>query len=176
MNRVTAVIASVLLLIFIALSWLAFYFHGSAVKAAGKVEQLRSDNNLQAATITAQAFQFQRANIISSAASQYGISTDAATQEKEIEYRTVLKNQPTCDLAVPASIAGGLLDYTNRIRSGAMSADTGDTDATGAGPTASDTLTYCQAELWIDPLLAAIDKANNQLLAIRQLDDERKKP
>jgi hypothetical protein len=48
-------------------------------------------------------------------------------------------------------------------------------DATGAGATASGTLTYCQAVLWIDPLLAALDKANNQLLAIRQLDEERKR-
>lgn len=173
MNRVAAIIAVVLLAIFITLAWLAFYFHGNAVKAGGKVEQLQSDNSLQATTIATQAFQFQRANAISSAASQYGINTDAATQGKEIEYRTILKNQPTCDLAVPAAIAGGLLDYTHRLRTRAMSADTGDADATGTGSTASGTLTYCQAVLWIDPLLAALDKANNQLLAIRQLDEER---
>lgn len=173
MNRVTAIIAVVLLSIFITLAWLAFHFHGNAVKADGKVEQLQSDNSLQATTIATQAFQFHRANAISSAASQYGITTDAATQGKEIEYRTILKNQPTCDLAVPAAIAGGLLDYTHRLRSRAMPADTGDADTTSAGTTASGTLTYCQAVLWIDPLLAALDKANNQLLAIRQLDEER---
>ncbi|MGQ8844016.1 hypothetical protein ACUTQW_16475 [Serratia sp. TSA_7] len=142
----------------------------SSFSVSGKVEQLQSDNSLQATTIATQSFQFQRANAISTAASQYGINTDADTQGKEIEYRTILKNQPTCDLAVPAAIAGGLLDYTHRIRSGAMSADTGNADATGAGPTASGTLTYCQAVLWIDPLLAAIDKANSQLVAIRQLE------
>jgi hypothetical protein len=171
LNRLSAVIAFVLLLIFIAVAWLAFYFHGSAVTASGKVEQLQSDNNLQAAAIATQAFQFQRANEISNAANQYGITTDTATQGKEIEYRTILKNQPTCDLAVPATIAGGLLNYTNRLRSRAMSADTGDADATGASATASSTLTYCQAVLWIDPLLAALDKANNQLLAIRELEN-----
>ena len=176
MNRVTAAIAAVLLLIFIALVWLALYFHGSAVKAGGKVEQLQSDNSLQATTIATQAFQFHRANEISNAASQYGISTDTATQGKEIEYRTILKSQPTCDLAVPAAIAGGLLDYTHRIRSGAMSGNTTNADPAGTGPVTTGTLTYCQAVLWIDPLLAAIDKANNQLLAIRQLDDERNKP
>jgi hypothetical protein len=174
LNRLSAVIAFVLLLIFIAVAWLAFYFHGSAVTASGKVEQLQSDNNLQAAAIATQAFQFQRANEISNAANQYGITTDTATQGKEIEYRTILKNQPTCDLAVPATIAGGLLNYTNRLRSRAMSADTGDADATGASATASSTLTYCQAVLWIDPLLAALDKANNQLLAIRELENGRR--
>lgn len=176
MSKATGTVALVFLLISIALAQLAFYFHGKAVKAGGKVEQLQSDNNLQAATIASQAFQFQRANAISSAASQYRITTDAATQGKEIEYRTILKNQPTCDLAVPAAIAGGLLDYTNRLRSGAMPGNTANANTASAGTTAASTLTYCQAVLWIDPLLAAIDKANNQLLAIRQLDDERKKP
>lgn len=78
-------------------------------------------------------------------------------------------------MVVPAAIAGGLLDYTNRIRTRAMSADTIVADATGASATASSTLTYCQAALWIDPLLAAIDKANNQLLAIRLFDEEKKR-
>lgn len=45
MNRVTAVIAAVLLLIFIALAWLAFHFHGSAVKA---VEQVKEQKNMLA--------------------------------------------------------------------------------------------------------------------------------
>ncbi|QNO00962.1 endopeptidase Rz [Serratia phage vB_SspM_BZS1] len=173
MNRLTGSIVAVLLIIFIALAWLAFHFHGNAVEAGGKVKQLQSDNNLQTATIATQALHFQRANEISTAATQYGINTDAATQGKEIEYRTILKNQPTCDLAVPTAIAGGLLNYTHRLRSGAMSGDTANADTTSAGTTPTGTLTYCQAVLWIDPLLAAIDKANNQLLAIRQLDDER---
>ncbi|HCK02903.1 MAG TPA: hypothetical protein DHV72_23170 [Serratia grimesii] len=173
MNRLTGAIVAVLLIIFIALAWLAFHFHGNAVQAGEQVKQLQSDNSLQATTIATQAFQFQRANAISNAANQYGITTDAATQGKEIEYRTILNNQPTCDLAVPAAIAGGLLDYTHSVRSRAMPVDTGDADTTGTGPTTTGTLTYCQAVLWIDPLLAALDKANNQLLEIRRLDEEK---
>ncbi|HBR6620581.1 hypothetical protein AB0175_03275 [Klebsiella pneumoniae] len=164
-----------LLVALIVAGRLALYFHSNAVKAGEKVNQLQSDNTLQAKAIATQAFQFQRANEISNAANQYGINTDVATQGKEIEYRTILKKQPTCDLAVPASIAGGLLDYTHRLRSRAMSADTIVADTTGAGSTAAGTLTYCQAVLWIDPLLAALDKANNQLLEIRRLDGERRK-
>ncbi|EMH4096161.1 hypothetical protein RG660_004197 [Serratia marcescens] len=170
MNRSTTIIAAVLLVAVMAACWVASYYQGKSERLEGTVKQLQGDNNLQTATIATQALHFQRANEISTAATQYGINTDAATQGKEIEYRTILKKQPTCDLAVPAAIAGGLLDYTHRLRSRAMSADTGDADATGAGATASGTLTYCQAVLWIDPLLAALDKANNQLLAIRQLD------
>ncbi|PYA64472.1 hypothetical protein DMW52_00550 [Serratia marcescens] len=173
MSKSMGTIVLVFLLISIALAQLAFYFHGNAVKAGEQVKQLQSDNSLQATIIATQAFQFQRANEISTAATQYGIKADAATQGKEIEYRTILKKQPTCDLAVPAAIAGGLLEYTHRLRSRAMSADTIVADATGAGATASGTLTYCQAVLWIDPLLAALDKANNQLLEIRRLDEEK---
>lgn len=166
--------AIVLLLVaLIVAGRLAFYFHSNALRAGEQVKQLQSDNNLQTATIATQALHFQRANEISNAATQYGINTDAATQGKEIEYRTILKKQPTCDLAVSAAIAGGLLDYTHRLRSRAMSADTIVADATGAGTAASGTLTYCQAVLWIVPLLAALDKANNQLLEIRRLDGER---
>lgn len=168
-NFRTTVICLLLVALIVA-GRLAFYFHSNAVKAGEQVKQLQSDNTLQAKAIATQAFQFQRANEISNAATQYGIKTDAATQGKEIEYRTILKKQPTCDLAVPAAVAGGLLDYTHRLRSRAMPADTIVADATGAGTTTSGTLTYCQAVLWIDPLLAALDKANNQLLAIRQLD------
>ncbi|CAI1142972.1 hypothetical protein [Serratia ficaria] len=173
MNRLTVVFGAVVVIIFIVLAWLAFHFHENAVAADRKVEQLQSDNSLQATTIATQAFQFQRANEISTAASQYGINTDVATQGKEIEYRTILKNQPTCDLAVPSAIAGGLLDYTYSLRTRAMSADTVVANATGTDTASTGTLTYCQAVLWIDPLLAALDKANNQLLSIRQLDEER---
>ncbi len=42
MNRVTAVIAAVLLLIFIALAWLAFYFHGNAVRAGEQVKEQKN--------------------------------------------------------------------------------------------------------------------------------------
>ncbi|MDT0208495.1 hypothetical protein [Serratia marcescens] len=175
MNRATAIIAGVLLVAVMVSCWIASYYQGKSERLESTVKQLQSDNRLQANTIATQAFRFQRANEISSAANQYGINTDAATQGKEIEYRTILKKQPTCDLAVPAAVAGGLLDYTHNLRSRAVSADTGDADATGAGATASGTLTYCQAVLWIDPLLAALDKANNQLLAIRRLDEEKKR-
>lgn len=174
MNRATAIIAGGLLVVVMAACWIASYYQGKSEKLESTVKQLQSDNNLQTATIATQALHFQRANEISNAAIQYGIKTDAATQGKEIEYRTILKKQPTCDLAVPAAIAGGLLDYTHRLRSRAMSADTGDANTTGAGAAASGTLTYCQAVLWIDPLLAALDKANNQLLEIRRLDGDRK--
>ncbi|HDJ1441617.1 TPA: hypothetical protein PPN70_004066 [Serratia rubidaea] len=156
----------------VGICWAASYYHDKAEKLEGTVQQLQRENTQQSAVIAQQAIQFQRANEISATAHRHGINTDAATQEKEIEYRTILKNQPTCDLAVPAAVAGRLLDYTHRLRAGAVSGDTGSPDGSSSGATASSPLTYCQAVLWIDPLLSVIDKANNQLRLIRQLDDE----
>lgn len=51
------------------------YYHDEAQRLEGDVKRLQSDNSLQANTIATQAFQFQRANEISSAATQYGINT-----------------------------------------------------------------------------------------------------
>ncbi|MFK3840119.1 hypothetical protein [Serratia sp. NPDC087055] len=39
MNRVTAIMAAVLLLIFIVLAWLAFHFHNNAAKAGAQIKQ-----------------------------------------------------------------------------------------------------------------------------------------
>ncbi|WP_456310436.1 hypothetical protein [Serratia proteamaculans] len=93
-------------------------------------------------------------------------------QEKEIEYRTILRFEPTCALPVPSAIAGGLLDYANRLRASAMHADPGITYRASSGTAAASTLTYCQAVLWIDQLLKAIERANNQLDSIRAIESE----
>lgn len=157
------------------LLWLAFHFHGNAVAAAAKVDQLESDNALQAQMVATQAFNFQLANQIAGAAKQYEVQITGDRDAKEIEYRTILKKEPTCALLVPADIADRLLEYTNRLRSGAMHGDTGNANSASAGPvTANSTLTYCQAVLWIDPLLTAIDQANDQLARIRQFEKERR--
>lgn len=107
---VAAVIAVLLLL--------AFHFHGNAVKSEDKANQLQSDNNLQAQTISTQAFTFQRSNEIAGAAQQYAVQIIGDSQEKEIEYRTILKSEPTCSLPVPADIAHSLLGYRDDIRRG----------------------------------------------------------
>lgn len=48
--------------------------------------------------------------------------------------------------------------------------DTWNADAAGDSAAAAGALTYCQAVLWINPLLAAIEKANNQLADIREIE------
>lgn len=134
---------------------------------------LRSDNTLQATVITTQAFNFNRFNQVAENANRLNSLIDASTEKTVIEYREILRREKTCDMPVPADVAGGLLNYANRLRASAMYSDSGDADATSDNATTASTLTYCQAVLWIKPLLAAIEKANNQLAGIRRIEQER---
>lgn len=143
----------------------------SEKKRADAAEQ---DNSRQSQVIAAQAFNFSRFNQTADYTNRHNTLIDAGTEKTVIEYREILRRDKTCDLPVPADVAGGLLDYTNSLRASAMHADSGQPDAASFTPAAASGLTYCQAVLWIKPLLAAIDKANSQLAGIRQIEAERK--
>lgn len=134
---------------------------------------LRSDNALQATVITTQAFNFNRFNQVAESASRLNSLIDAGAEKTVIEYREILRREKTCDLPVPSDVAGGLLSYANRLRASAMHTDTGNADEAGDSTTSTSSITYCQAVLWINPLLAAIEKANNQLAGIRKIEEYR---
>lgn len=138
------------------------------------IERLQGAVDGQASIIAGQSLQFNRFNQIASAAGQYGVTVQAKTQEKEIEYRKIIEKEPTCDLLIPADIASGLLEYTYRLRATALHANTGNINSDGGTSVATSSITYCQAVLWIRPLLAAIEKANNQLTGVREIENSRK--
>lgn len=135
---------------------------------------LRSDNVLQGQVIATQAFNFNRFNQVAENANRLNSLIDISTEETVIEYREILRREKTCDLPVPADIAGGLLEYANRLRSSAMHAYTDGPNAADDNSAAAGSITYCQAVLWIKPLLAVIEKGNNNLAAIREIEYERK--
>ena len=135
---------------------------------------LRSDNALQTAVITTQAFNFNRFNQIAENTNRLNSLIDAGTEKTIIEYREILRREKTCDLPVPADVAGGLLEYAHRLRSSAMHPDTDRPDAADDSTAAAGSITYCQAVLWIKPLLAVIEKGNNNFAGIRKIESERK--
>lgn len=94
--------------------------------------------------------------------------TTSPTLRKSL-YRTILKSEPTCALAVPAAIADRLLDYTISLRASAMHAYPGIVDEANAGAATPGALTDCQAVLWIDQLLTVIDIGNGQFTGIRDV-------
>jgi len=135
---------------------------------------LRSDNTLQGQVIANQAFNFNRFNQVAEHANRLNSMIDTSTEETVIEYREILRREKTCDLPVPADVAGGLLEYAHRLRASAMHTDTSRPDAADDRSAAASSMTYCQAVLWIKPLLAVIEKGNNHFAGIRQIEQERK--
>lgn len=134
---------------------------------------LASDNQLQGQVIATQAFNFNRFNQIAEHANRLNSLIDTGTEETVIKYREILRREKTCDLPVPADIAGGLIEYAHRLRASAMHSDTGRPDEADDRTVATSSMTYCQAVLWIKPLLAVIEKGNNNLAGIRQIERER---
>lgn len=135
---------------------------------------LRSDNSLQGQVIATQAFNFNRFNQVAEHANKLNSLIDTSTEETVIEYREILRREKTCDLPVPADVAGGLLEYAYRLRSSAMHADTERINTADDSSAPTSSMTYCQAVLWIKPLLAVIEKGNNNFAGIRQVEQERK--
>ncbi|HAU5608272.1 hypothetical protein [Citrobacter koseri] len=137
---------------------------------------LRNDNLLQGQVIATQAFNFNRFNLVAENSSRLNSLIDAGTEKKVIEYREIIRREKNCDLPVPADVAGGLLSYAHRLRASAMHTDSLGVDQTDDRAITASTLTYCQAVLWIKPLLATIEKANNQLAGVREIENTRASP
>lgn len=135
---------------------------------------LRSDNTLQGLVIATQVFNFNRFNQVAEHANRLNSMIDTSTEKTVIEYREILRREKTCDLPVPADVAGGLLEYAHSLRASAMHTDTSRPDAADDRSAAASSITYCQAVLWIKPLLAVIEKGNNHFAGIRQIELERK--
>ncbi|MDU0994441.1 MAG: hypothetical protein E7A54_15895 [Morganella morganii] len=110
---------------------------------------------------------------VAAANANRSMRTEAQSQEKQIEYRTIIRKEPTCNLYIPQPVSDGLLSHVYAIRESAMRSDPGITDTAGIGSAATRRLTYCQAVEWIEPLLTALDKANGQLMDIRETEANR---
>ena len=174
MNRSIAVVGMAAIILIAVLCVLLARSNTALTTSESDNRVLRSDNALQATVITTQAFNFNRFNLVAENANRLNSLIDAGTEKTVIEYREILRREKTCDLPVPADVANGLLNYANRLRASAMHTNTGNADATSDSTTAASSITYCQAVLWINPLLAAIEKANNQLAGIREIDLNRR--
>ncbi|HHR6030384.1 TPA: hypothetical protein ACS70J_002662 [Providencia alcalifaciens] len=158
-------------------TWLFLMVVGLGFWAVTEFESnslLKDDNIKKSRVIAKQSLEFNRFNQIATSAYRYGIQAEVKSQERVIEYRTILKKEPTCDLPVPQSIANRLLKYADDLRS--MYTDTGNINSASISTVTPQTLTYCEAVGWVDYLLAALDKANGQLKSIRDIDAERNNP
>ncbi|WGO84676.1 DUF2570 domain-containing protein [Arsenophonus apicola] len=170
---------------FISLAIISLLIVGGLVfwleKSSNLQKQLIIENNQltdklarQQQIIANQSWQFQRFNHIASRASSHAIQQRAALEERQIEYKTIIKKQPTCDLPVPRAVTDGLLNSVYRLRASAMHSDSEKLDATRSTLITGRLLTYCDLALWIDPLLTNLEQANSQLMAIEKIEDARR--
>ncbi|MEY0875179.1 DUF2570 domain-containing protein [Providencia manganoxydans] len=135
--------------------------------------QLASELATQQHIIADQSLQFQRFNQIAASASSRGIQQRADAEERKIEYKTLLKKEPTCDLHVPRDVANSLLNNTYRLRTSAMRSLAENTDSAGNTVIARQPLTYCDLAVWVNALLTDLEQANTQLMAIEDIEDSR---
>ncbi|EMV2443111.1 TPA: hypothetical protein GF945_23415 [Escherichia coli] len=168
------VIATFFFSVFGGLVWSVNHYHSKYQTEKLRADKAEGEAEYQGKVIANQAFNFNRFNQVAEHANRLNSLIDTSTEETVIEYREILRREKSCDLSVPADVAGELLDYANRLRTGAMHTDSGNADAASDSTASTSSLTYCLAVLWIKPLLAAIEKANNQLAGIRQIEQDRK--
>lgn len=172
-TRYLIVIGAFILSIVGGLAWSVFHYSERAAATESENRVLKSDNALQGQVIATQAFNINRFNKTAETAARANAIVAGNSETTVIKYREILRRDKTCDLPVPDDIAGGLLEYANRLRSSAMHTDSGFTDPADDSATSASGLTYCQAVLWIEPLLAIIEQGNNYLAGIRYLEEQR---
>jgi len=164
-SLIAAAIMSLIVIAVLVCSGAAYRYKAAVDQKNEAVSQLA----LQGTVIQAQQAQQALFNEQAKATSSENQAAQVNSDNMVVRYRETLRLEKTCDYAVPTDIANGLLQYTNRLRSSAVPESTSKPDGSGTGSASTVKLTYCQAVLWINPLLAAIEQANNQLYAIRQL-------
>lgn len=173
MSRATAIIGIVSVIIIAVLAVLLSFAKSDLNTAESDKRVLESDNSLQSLVIATQAFNINRFNQTAQIAARANVIVAGNSEKTVIEYREILSREKTCDLPVPAAVAGGLLKTANRLRASAMHTDTDGTNSTDGGATAASGMTYCQAVLWIEPLLATIEQGNNNFAGIREIEQQR---
>jgi len=175
MNRITAIASIAAVVIIAVLAALLAFAKADLSSAESDNRVLKSDNALQGQVIATQAFNVNRFNQVAQLAARANTAVASDAENTVIEYREILRREKTCDLPVPADVADGLLEYTHRLRASAMHADSDEPDTADGGAIAPGGLTYCQAVLWIKPLLATIEQGNNNFAGIRDIENQRQK-
>lgn len=156
------------------LIWSANHYNAKYQSEKLRADAAEREADAQAQIVAQQATDFNRFNQIAWNTGQLNAALAAGSEKTVIEYREILRREKTCDLPVPADVAGGLLEHAHRLRASALHADSAGTDSADGSPTATGKLTYCQAVLWIEPLLVEIEKGNNRFAGIREIETGRK--
>lgn len=154
----------------VTLSLLLSHYKSKAEKQGETISRLTDERDAAQSAASMQAFKFQRYNEIAASANQYGISLKAKTEERQREDRTIIKRESCAVQYVPDAIAERVLKYADTLRAGAVFGTAASANSANAGAIAAKRMTYAQAVLWLNPLLATIDEGNKRFEAIRAAD------
>ncbi len=73
-------------------------------------------------------------------------------RKKPLNIERFSSAKKTCDMPVPADVSGGLLEYTNSLRSSAVHAYTDGSDKPSTGTITAGELTYCRGCFMDNPI------------------------
>ncbi|NIC29340.1 DUF2570 family protein [Serratia plymuthica] len=106
MKRLTGAIVAVLLLIFIFLSWLAFHFHGNAVKAGDQVKQQEKTLAQQSGLISTLQEQDRKNRALAAEQQQREQQLRQQGERYQRALREALKNDKCGNSPMPAAVIG----------------------------------------------------------------------
>ncbi|WP_256814026.1 MULTISPECIES: hypothetical protein [unclassified Serratia (in: enterobacteria)] len=104
MNRVAAVIAAILLLIFILLAWLSFHFHGNAVKAGEQVKEQKKTLAQQSGLIATMQEQDARNRALMAEQQKNNQQLRQQGERYQRALREALKNDKCGNSPMPAAV------------------------------------------------------------------------
>ncbi|WP_145555707.1 exotoxin [Yersinia canariae] len=124
MNRVTAILAAVLIAIFTGLAWLAFHYHGQSVEKDKTITTVTGERNVAQFTLGNYTTSVRIFNDITKANEheKNRISNDGGVRAAAIK-KDIAGNECAIRL-VPAATADLLRKHANQIRSSATGTDT----------------------------------------------------
>ncbi|WP_145525879.1 exotoxin [Yersinia rohdei] len=124
MNRVTAILAAVLIAIFTGLAWLAFHYHGQSVEKDKTITTVTGERDVAQFTLGNYTTSVRILNDIAKANEH---EKNRISNNGEVRAAAIKKDIAGDECAVrlvPAATADLLRRHTNQIRSGATSTDT----------------------------------------------------
>ncbi|CNJ79648.1 phage exported protein [Yersinia intermedia] len=124
MNRVTAILAAVLIAIFTGLTWLAFHYYGQSVEKDKTITTVTGERNEAQFTLGNYTTTVRLFNDIAKANDN---EKNRISNDGEVRAAAIKKDIAGDECAirlVPAATADLLRKHANQIRSGATSTDT----------------------------------------------------
>ncbi|WP_186378649.1 exotoxin [Yersinia kristensenii] len=124
MNRVTAILAAVLIAIFTGLAWLAFHYYGQSVEKDKTITTVTGERDEAQFTLGNYTTTVRLFNDIAKANENDKQKIAQAGEARVVYIREAIKGDDCTNKLVPAAAADLLRKHANQIRSGATGTDT----------------------------------------------------